>query len=150
MRIIKILSVLLVVCLLASCSSIKHTASVAEVQTTVVNFTVADVNTNGIKVSKTTKWNYNPFRPVSVTTEIKNTEAKLLEESGCDILLEPQYIIEKRGFMRGGSVTVIGIPAKYSNFHKMTPEEAAIVSIMNEGSCKKNAKVKKHFIKHIF
>lgn len=146
MRTLKYLFVFFALGLLCSCSSVKHTATTAEVQTKVVNFTVADIETNGVKVSKTTSWDYNPFKRININTEIANTEAKLLQEAGCDILLEPQYIIEKRGFLRGGSVTVIGIPAKYTNFHKMTEEEATIISKMKECSsekCNVNGKKRK-------
>lgn len=146
MKGIKLIMASVVALLVCSCSSIQHTATTADVQTKVVNFTVADVKTNGQKVSKTTSWNFNPFKRVSVATEITNTEAKMLMETGNDILLEPQYIVEKRGFLRGGSVTVIGIPAKYVNFHKMTPEEAAIVSKMKDGDCKKVSKKRRWFL----
>lgn len=146
MKGIKLIMASVATLLVCSCSSIQHTATTADVQTKVVNFTVADVKTNGQKVSKTTSWNFNPFKRVSVSTEIKNTEAKMLMETGNDILLEPQYIVEKRGFLRGGSVTVIGIPAKYVNFHKMTPEEATIISKMNVDDKKCNVKKKKWFL----
>lgn len=129
--------------LMTSCASIKHTADTAPVETKIVSFTVADLNTKGKKVSKTTSWAYNPFRRVNVNTEIKNTEAKLLQEADDDVLLEPQYIIEKRGFLRGGSVTVIGIPAKYTNFHKMTPDEAAIIGNACKEKCDKDKKERK-------
>lgn len=145
MKKVKLLSAIVAMILVCSCSSIQHTATTAEVQTKVVNFTVADVKTDGQKVSKTTSWNFNPFKCVSVATEMKNTEAKLLQETGNDILLEPQYIVEKRGFLRGGSVTVIGIPAKYVNFHKMTPEEAAMIAKMKDGDCTKHKDKKRRW-----
>lgn len=123
----KLLSVLLFAGMMASCSTVRHTADSVDVKNTVTTFTVADLKVSPKKATKTTSWSYNPFKRVSVSTIKDNTEAALVNENNADILLEPQYIIEKRGFMRGGSVTVIGFPAKFENFHKMTPEEAAIV-----------------------
>ena len=122
----KLLTLLFATVLLASCSSVRHTSDTVAVENSVVSFTVADLNVKPVKVTKTTSWGYNPFRRVSVSTVKSNTEAALLNEVGADVLLEPQYIVTKRGFMRGGSVTVIGYPAKYENFHRMTPEEAEI------------------------
>lgn len=113
--------------LMCSCTSIRHTASTASVDTEIYNFTVADMDVQPVKVSKTFSWSYNPFKKVSIGVVKDNTTAQLLKETDADVLVEPQYIVEKRGFMRGGSVTVIGFPAKYSNFHKMTESEAQIV-----------------------
>lgn len=123
----KALLIIISAILFASCSSIKHTAATSPVETAVVSFTVADLKVNPEKISKTTSWDFNPFKRVSVETIKTNTTAKMLEESNADVLLEPEYIIEHRGFLRGGSVTVIGFPANYTNFHKMTPEEAEIL-----------------------
>lgn len=114
-------------CMITSCSSIKNTADVTPVVNSIVNFTVADMTVQPTRVSKTYSWSYNPFRHVSISTIKSNLEAELLNEAGADVLVEPQYIVKKGGLFRGGSVTVIGYPAKYSNFHKMTPEEAEVV-----------------------
>lgn len=91
-----------------------------------MSLTVADMDVRPEKASCTTSWPYNPFVRISVEREKTNTEARLLKETECDVIIEPQYIITKRGFLRGGSVTVTGYPAKYTNFHKMTPEESVI------------------------
>lgn len=123
----KLLSFMLFTVMLASCSSVRHTAETAAVNNTVTTFTVADMDVSTTKVSKTTSWPYNPFKRVSIDEVKENTEAALINENKADVLIEPQYIVERRGFLRGGSVTVIGFPAKYKNFHKMTPEEAEIV-----------------------
>ncbi len=141
----KVLSVFLLTGMLVSCSSIRHTSDTVAVNNTVTTFTVADLKVSPNKATKTTSWSYNPFKRVSVATIKDNTEAALVNENNADILLEPQYIIEKRGFMRGGSVTVIGFPAKFENFHKMTQEEAEIVKNIN-GSSKPDCKPKKRWI----
>ena len=113
--------------LMASCSSLRHTASTAPVDVRVTSLTAVDLNVNPEKATRTTSWSYNPFRSVSIAQVKENTEAELLQEVDADVLVEPQYIVKKRGFLRGGSVTVIGFPAKYSNFHKLTTEESEIL-----------------------
>lgn len=123
----KFLSVVLFAVMLASCSSVRHTSETVAVNNTVTTFTVADMDVSTTKVSKTTSWAFNPFKRVSMDEVKENTEAALVNENNADVLIEPQYIVKRRGFLRGGSVTVIGFPAKYNNFHKMTPEEAEIV-----------------------
>lgn len=112
--------------LTASCSSVRHTADVAPVSAKVVSYTVADLEVSPAKSSLTYSWSFNPFRRVSISTVKQNTEARMLQDAGADVLVEPQYIVNQRGFLRGGSVTVIGFPAKYRNFHKMTPAEAEL------------------------
>ena len=60
-----------------------------------------------------------------------NTTAQLLEEAGADVLVEPQYVVKRRGIFRGGSVTVTGFPAKYKSFRTMTKDDAEILSLAN-------------------
>lgn len=132
------------VLLATSCSSIRSTSSVASIEPNVVSFTVADMVVQPQKVSRTTTWSYNPFDRTTVSTRKTNTEAQLLQENECDVLVEPQYIVNKFGFLRGGSVTVTGYPAKYTNFHKMTPEEAEIIK--KAGGMEKKKKAKKRWI----
>lgn len=128
--------------LTASCTSVKHTASTLPVESQIVSFTVADLEVSPNKVSKTTNWNYQ-LGGVNVEDVKHNTEAWLLDEVGADVLVEPEYIVERRGWLRGGTVTVTGYPAKFKNFHTPSPAEAAMMNNANvkEG---KHIKVKKH------
>ncbi len=129
---------------LCSCSSIKQTSSYAPVEAQVVSFTVADLDVYPTKIFRTTSWSYNPFKSVSVETIKTNTQAQMLEEAGADILVEPEYIVKKGGFLRGGSVTVIGFPAKFNNFHTMTPQEAEVFKAAK--NLKKEKKSGKKFL----
>lgn len=128
--------------LVSSCSTIRTTADYASVDNKVVSFTVADLDVKKNKVEMTYSWSYNPFKRVSISNIKGNVTAELLKQNDADVLVEPNYIVEQRGFLRGGSVTVIGIPAKYKNFHKMTPEEAAIV---RDAQARPEKKTKKWF-----
>lgn len=131
---------------LSSCSSIRHTSTTVDVETKVINFTVADMNVKPEKVTATTNWDFNPFKRVDVGEIKTNTTARLVNENNADVLVEPQYIIERRGFLRGGSVTVTGFPATYTNFHKMTDSEAAIITAASEATKKETKKQKKWII----
>lgn len=133
----KITKIGLIACtlMLASCSTIRHTSDVAPVETKVVSLSIADLEISPKKVSRSTTWEYDLFKRPDVTTIKKNTEAMLLDEAGADILVEPQYIVERYGFLRGGKVTVIGFPAKIKGFHKMTPAEAEMVEKAGRGNC---------------
>ncbi len=140
---LKYLFIAIVGLIVCSCSSVKHTSTALGVDTRVVSFTVADLDVQPTKVSKTYSWNYNPFRRISINTIKTNTTALLLQENDADILVEPQYIIEKRGFLRGGSVTVIGFPASYKDFHKMNETEAIIMKAVGEFKAKDKDKPKR-------
>lgn len=134
--------------LTASCTTVKHTASTVPVETQIVSFTVADLEVAPQKVSKSTSWNYKLFKSPSIEEIKTNTEAWLLDEVGADVLVEPEYIIERRGCMRGGTVTVTGYPAKFMNFHTPTPQEVQMVvgAGANNG---KTVKGKKHKRKYL-
>lgn len=116
---------------LSSCASVQYTASSVKVDSDVYNLTVADMDVSTQKVSKTTSWKWNPLNTVSVAVEKDNTTAQLLEEAGADVLVEPQYVVKRRGIFRGGSVTVTGFPAKYKSFRSMTKDDAEILSLAN-------------------
>lgn len=130
---------------LCSCSSVRHTSTSANVDTRVYSFTVADVNVQPQKVSATTSWSFNPFKRVNIELIKQNTTAKLIQDAKADVLVEPEYIIYQGGFLRGGYVTVFGFPATYTNFHKMTPEEAEIVKTINPADCNNKPKPRKRF-----
>lgn len=127
MKLKTILTSCVIAVMACSCSTVRHTASYTDVSNKVVSFTVADLQVQKQKASMTYSWSYNPFKRVSISTIKENVTAEILQERNADVLLEPQYIVHKRGFLRGGSVTVIGIPAKYTDFHTMTPQEAKMV-----------------------
>lgn len=120
----------MVTLVLSSCTTIKHTSSTATVENSVVALVMADMDVQPTKISKTMTWDYNPFKRVDINILKSNTTAQMLKEAGADALVEPEYVIEKRGFMRGGSLTITGFPAKYKNFHKMTSEEAEIIKAL--------------------
>ena len=116
---------------LSSCSVTQrtHTVSSVPVETQVYNVTVADLDVKEEKATSTTDWKWNLFSTFSLSKVKKDAEAQLLNATSADVIVEPQYIVERRGVLRGGSVTVSGYPARYTNFHTITDTEAtALVS----------------------
>ena len=116
---------------LSSCSTIQHTSQTAGVDTNVYNLTVADMNVAKQKQTMTTEWKWNPLSTVSLKAQKETATAELLKEANADVLVEPQYIVKRRGLFRGGSLTVTGYPATYSNFRNMTPEDAEKIAKIN-------------------
>lgn len=107
--------------LLASCATVNKTAKTAEVTSQIHSAAVADLM---VKDRVTTS--------MDVTKEVRRggldnvkhaAEAKALEENGnADVLLEPQYVIEKRRGLFTSKVThitVSGRPAFYKNFRTL-------------------------------
>lgn len=117
--------------LLSSCSTISHTSQTTGVDARVYNLTVADLDVADQKVSKTVDWKWTPLSTVSVESQKKNAEAELCNETGADVVIEPQYEVNRRGLFRGGSVTVTGYPAKYRNFRPMTQEDAEKIALVD-------------------
>lgn len=119
---------------LSSCSTISHTAQTAPVSTEVYNLTVADLTVDKHKAETTKEFKWNPFSTVSLSAQKQTATAELLKESGADILVEPQYVVTHRGPLRGGTVTVSGYPATYSNFRAMTKSDAEKIAALNGAS----------------
>ncbi len=124
-QVYKILALLCVVLLLSSCTTVRETAATAPVQTSIVSIGVADVDIEPETVSRTYSWSYwdYAFKKCDINQIKENLTAELLQEHKADVLVEPQFIVERGGFFRGGSVTVIGRPGKYKNFRNLSPEE---------------------------
>ena len=105
----------------SSCTTIKKTATTAEVDNTVVTYpTVADLEVKG-KTSKTMTWSFSPchIAEPKLSTAKGNLIAELLEEQKADVLLEAQFSFQRTPY--GERVlTVTGFPAVYKNFRKAT------------------------------
>lgn len=113
---------------LSSCTTITHTSKVADIDTRVFNLTVAELEVKKEKAEATASWNWTPFSTFNLNEAKDNITAEVLKTTGCDVLVEPQFEVKRRGFLRGGTITVTGYPAIYKNFHNMTPEEAKIIN----------------------
>lgn len=116
---------------LSSCSTITHTAQTASVSTEVYTMTVADLTVEKQKAETTKEFKWNPLSTVSLSAQKETATAELLKQSGADLLVEPQYVVNRRGLFRGGSVTVSGYPATYSNFRAMSKADAEKIAALN-------------------
>ena len=105
---------------LASCSSIRHTASTQPVDTEVVSRNTADLDVASQKISYT----FRPSKAVRRCGEkavIKTAVAEALKANGnADVMVGFQYEIKKTKNFFGKTnikyVTVEGYPATYKNF----------------------------------
>lgn len=128
MRISLLISAAALTLTVSSCTTIQQTSSSAPVDTQVCNLTVADMKVSEEKAEKTVDWAWNPLTTFSLAEQKKSATAELLKDVDADVLVEPQYIVNRRGVFRGGSVTVTGYPATYSNFRNMTKEEMELAA----------------------
>lgn len=127
----KILAMAIAALALSSCSTITNTSQTAAVDTQLYNLTVADMKVASKKDSVTVDWKWNPLSTVSLKAQKESATHILLGKSDADVLVEPQYIVTRRGIFRGGSVTVTGYPATYSDFRTMTAEDAEKIATIN-------------------
>lgn len=105
---------------LASCSSIRHTASIQPVDTHIVSTSTADLDVASQKISYT----FKPSKAVRRTGEkavIKTAVAEALKANGnADVMVGFQYEIKKTKNFFGKTnikyITVEGYPATYKNF----------------------------------
>ncbi len=128
---IKFLFGLTLAVLISSCSTINHTSQTVGIDTDVYNLTVADMDVDKQKVTTTVDWSWTPLSTVSIDVQKENAAAELLKQTGADVVVEPQYTVKRRGLFRGGSVTVTGYPARYSNFRTMSQEDAEKIAILD-------------------
>ena len=79
---------------LSSCTTVKKTSYIAEVQTAVVQYpTVTELEVME-QATATVEWGWNPFKRMSLETRKGNLVANLLKAKGADVLLEEQFVFE--------------------------------------------------------
>lgn len=127
----KILAAGIAALALSSCSTITHTSQTASVDIRLYNLTVADMKVANAKDSVTVDWKWNPLSTISLKAQKESATHALLNRNDADVLVEPQYIVTRRGIFRGGSVTVTGYPATYTDFRPMSSEDAEKIATVN-------------------
>ena len=120
--------------LMTSCSVVKNTSSVKEIEAVVETYpTVVDLEVSQEKVSKTVSWGIPLFKmPVSLEIRRSNIVAELVKENDADVLVEAQYIY-KKNILGSGSLTVIGYPAKFKDFRKATEKDLDAIAVKKSG-----------------
>lgn len=122
---IKLAVAVVTACSLSSCSSqLIETAKTVDVDTYIYSTTVADLSVREAKSAKTIEWTSG------TDEEIKEKAATaLLADTNSDVLVEPQYTVTRN--LSGGTVTVSGYPAKYTNFRPLSHQEADLMALLN-------------------
>lgn len=113
-KVVLIAAVVLTLCGMSSCSSVKHTSTAIPVGTTVSSSASADLIVSPTKISYT----YKPSKAVKRSGEsgvIQTAVSEALKANGnADVLVAPQYeITKKRRTIK--LITVTGYPATYKN-----------------------------------
>lgn len=138
---------------LSSCTITQNTSVTAPVTNLEVKQypTVADLEVNPQKVSKTEEWDFVPFNIGQPSMKIRksNMVADILKDNDADVLLEPQTVFVKQPFGKR-TLTITGFSAKFSNFRKATEEDLKALEIAGAPSAKQVYNVnKKNIIKEI-
>lgn len=107
---------------LSSCSTMTQTGKTANVESSILSATVADLKV-GDRV--TAELNVDKSLRRGGMSNIRHAvEAEALAKAGnADVLLEPQYVVEKHSGLFGSKVTKIAVsgrPAFYSNFRNFS------------------------------
>jgi len=108
--------------MLSSCDTLTKTAATADIASAQYNATAAD-----LKVADRISYTMTPSKAVQrggMSNVKQAAEHEALEKKGgnADILLEPQFVIEKKRTLFGSKVTqvtVSGRPATYTNFRSL-------------------------------
>lgn len=116
---------------LASCSTIRKTATTAGVSTSVSQYPVVADGEVKAKIAETVTWSWNPIKPDKFELRKGNLVAETLQKYDADVLLEPQFIITKESYGER-SITVTGFPVKYSSFRNATESDIKAIEAVNK------------------
>lgn len=129
--------ILICVMVLSSCTITQNTSVTAPVTNLEVKQypTVADLEVNPQKVSKTEEWDFVPFNIGQPSMKIRknNMVADILKDNNADVLLEPQTVFVKQPFGKR-TLTITGFSAKFSNFRKATDEDLKALEVVGTPS----------------
>lgn len=114
-KIFSILSVALLIAAATSCTSVKKTASIIDVNTAVASKSTADLIVSQEKITFTYKVPKKARRAGSKAVYATAVAEALKANGNADVLVQAQYAVRKRG-KKIKEITVTGYPAKYTNF----------------------------------
>lgn len=119
--------------MVTSCTTVKKTSASVNVEAQVKQYpTIADLDIHSKKVEKTYSWYWNPFKREPMLSVLKgNLIAEILQETGGDVLLEPNIIYTKESFGKR-TLTVFGFPATFKNFRKATEADLKALEITKD------------------
>lgn len=131
-------------CALAtSCSTVYKTASVQQVKSPITSATIADIEVLGPKITYTYSVPKNVAK-VGIQNSLNAAVSEALANAGRggDVLIDMQYSMVRRWAFFGGnrvrSITVTGIPARYTDFRSASDETLQKIVLQNEGVTKRD------------
>lgn len=131
-------------CALAtSCTSVYKTASVQQVKSPITSATIADIEILGPKITYTYSVPKNVAK-VGLQNSLNAAVSEALANAGKsgDVLIDMQYSITKSWIPFNGnrvrSITVTGIPARYTHFRSANDTTLQEIVLKNEGVAKRD------------
>ncbi|MFI3281551.1 MAG: hypothetical protein R3Y44_06245 [Rikenellaceae bacterium] len=130
----KIIALLSVCLLITSCSTIRTASSTSvDVTTNVVQYpVVVDLDISTQMVTKEVSWTY--VESLFKSTMVKKAESTIiydmLKECDADVLVEKRVQTIAIPFGRK-TVSIMGYPAKFTNFRKLTNSEIRAIEAVN-------------------
>ena len=115
----------------ASCTTVRKSAETTAIQANVQQYpTVADLDVKA-KVTASVTWRGRLIKKLEPKKDLMkgNLIAETLEKADADVLLEPQTIFSKTGYLGERKITITGFPAKYKNFRKATPADLEALKV---------------------
>ena len=134
----------------ASCTTVRKSAETTAIQANVQQYptmadrilgmgdivslvekaVVADLDVKA-KVTASVTWRGRLIKKLEPKKDLMkgNLIAETLEKADADVLLEPQTIFSKTGYLGERKITITGFPAKYKNFRKATPADLEALKV---------------------
>ena len=118
----------------ASCTTVRTTSDTAAVNAQLEAVAVADLDVQPQRKVSTVEWPWSPFAFAQPKLEERrsNLVAKIVEESGADVLVEPAETFKKKSFGKR-TLTISGYPAKLTDFRTPTKLDSCAIRIAEAG-----------------
>lgn len=141
----KLIYLILLLFILASCGSLKQTDSkILDIKSKVTQYpTLVDLEVQKESISGSVEWKKTIFsRDIPLEVRIGNLIADMTNKAKADILVEPRFTLEKGSSgWRSKKITIIGYPASYKNFRPATAEDIEVLKALNKREeCTDNTK----------
>jgi len=146
----KLIYLILLLFILASCGSLKQTDyKVLDIESKVMQYpTLVNLEVQKESISGSVEWKKNIFsRDIPLEVRIGNLVAEMTSKAKADILVEPRFTLEKGASgWRSKKITITGYPASYKNFRPATAEDIKVLKALNgDDECINNIKQAKTY-----
>ena len=143
-----------ILCFASSCTTVTKTATTADVPSSLLSATVADLEVAPERISATliTTPAIRRGGLANVKRAVEAEALKSYKDGNYDVLVEPEYVIEQKNclfFKKVSSITVTGRPAKYKGFHSLN-DNVWCDPVFRAGYTDNTSKKSQGFLKGLF